>query len=203
MYTKRWVIHNARRPLDRYLHRRGRLRIVNVADGIIGEDCGRVLRAIPPLAVRALLLVLAELARELILQEVEGGVHVVALGAGADHLLVLAQRSDLGNVRLLPLVRRVVLPSATELHLQPQTSRLQQRLVALKRLPELGLGRLPEGRSHLHVGSLHVKLGKLQLRAHRTGERRGASQGQPAGLETKRVQGERQHLVGAALRSDT
>ena len=48
--------------------------------------------------------------------------------------------------------------------------------------------------NHLHVGSLHVKLGKLQLRAHRTGERRGASQGQPAGLETKRAQGERQHL---------
>ena len=53
--------------------------------------------------------------------------------------------------------------------------------------------------NHLHVGSLHVKLGKLQLRAHRTGERRGASQGQPAGLETKRAQGERQHLVAAAL----
>ena len=50
--------------------------------------------------------------------------------------------------------------------------------------------------NHLHVGSLHVKLGKLQLRAHRTGERRGASQGQPAGLETKGAQGERQHLVG-------
>ena len=38
--------------------------------------------------------------------------------------------------------------------------------------------------NHLDVSSLHVKLGKLQLRAHDAGERHGTSQGQPAGLET-------------------
>ena len=50
--------------------------------------------------------------------------------------------------------------------------------------------------NHLDVGSPHVKSGKLQLRAHHAGERHGASKGQPAGLETKGGDREREHHVG-------
>ena len=44
--------------------------------------------------------------------------------------------------------------------------------------------------------AVSVKSGKLQLRAHHAGERHGASKGQPAGLETKGGDREREHHVG-------